>query len=230
MKLFPYKKNIDVGVYTMENSVIPKFMYKDIVKVNENKFGCPAVGSLNNRMYEVNSMFDVEIEFGFQNNEPYYNYQFPTDVYNDIPEIHNALSYTINTLQSDKSILTLQIVTDWAFVTDSKDLEIVTLPSLANLQTKNCRFVSGTYYPYGWIRNLNASWLLIDHKKPGKIKLSMNKPMLTFLFNKPINLKEIKPSKKILEYQKYMYEIVTYRNKINKIFPHILSKRPKKLL
>ena len=32
--LFPFKKNVDVGVFTMDNELIPKFMYKDIVKVN----------------------------------------------------------------------------------------------------------------------------------------------------------------------------------------------------
>lgn len=230
MKLFPYKKNIDVGVYFMENDLIPKFMEKDIVKVNENKFGCPAVGSLNNRMYEVNSMFDLEIEFGLKDNEPYFNYNFPTDIYKDIMEIHKILNYKISTMKSDDKTLTLQIISEFVFVTDDKDLEIITMPSMSNLQTENCRYVSGTYYPYAWLRNLNASWLLLDNNKPGYIKLSMEKPMMTFLFNKPINLKEIKPTKEILEYQKYMNEIVTYRNKINKIFPHILSKRPKKLL
>lgn len=230
MKLFPYKKNIDVGIYFMENDLIPKFMEKDIVKVNENKFGCPAVGSLNNRMYEVNSMFDLEIEFGLKDNEPYFNYNFPTDTYKDIMEIHKILNYKISTMKSDDKTLTLQIISEFVFVTDDKDLEIITMPSMSNLQTENCRYVSGTYYPYAWLRNLNASWLLLDNNKPGYIKLSMEKPMMTFLFNKPINLKAIKPTEQILEYQKYMNEIVTYRNKINKIFPHILSKRPKKLL
>lgn len=230
MKLFPYKKNIDVGVYFMENDLIPKFMEKDIVKINENKFGCPAVGSLNNRMYEVNSMFDLEIEFGLKDNEPYFSYNFPTDIYKDIMEIHKILNYKISTIKSDDKTLTLQIISEFVFVTDDKDLEIITMPSMSNLQTENCRYISGTYYPYAWLRNLNASWLLLDNNKPGYIKLSMEKPMMTFLFNKQINLKEIKPTTEILEYQKYMNEIVTYRNKINKIFPHVLSKRPKKLL
>lgn len=227
--LFPYKKNIDVGYFVLENSLIPKFMLQDIVKVNENKFGCPAVGSLNNRIYEINSMFDIEIEFGFKNNEPYYKYNYPLNIYKDNQDVHNTINNITDTLHIQNT-LTLQITTGNVFVTDNKNLELIVLPALEYIEVENCRFVSGSFIPYGWLRNINASWELINHNKPGFVKLSMNKPMITFLFNYPINLKEIEPSDKILNYHKYMYGIVNYRNKINKIFPHILSKRPKHLL
>lgn len=228
--LFPFKKNVDVGVFTMDNELIPKFMYKDIVKVNENKFGCPAVGSLNNRMYEINCMFDIEIEFGFRDNKPYYEYKYPVDIYKDVPDVHNVINNQINTSETDKDTLTLQVLTDHIFVTDNKELEIVILPSLDNVEVENCRYISGTFKPYGWLRNFNASWMLLDNNKPGLVKLSMNKSMTTFLFNMPVNLKVIEPTKEILDYHKYMYKIVNYRKKINNIFPFILSKRPKKFL
>jgi len=230
MNLFPYHKSVNVGTYNLQNDIIPKFMYKDLIPVNENKFGCPAVGSLNKRMYEMNSMFDIEIEFGFNKEKPYFKYKFPTDTYKDVPEVHKVLNYKISTLQSSSDVLTLQFIIDTVFVTDNKKLEIITLPSLDNLKTENCRYVSGTYHPYGWIRNLNASWILINKNKPAYVKLSMDKPLLTFLFNMPVNIKEIKPTQEMLDYHKYMYEIVTYRSKIKKIFPHILSKRPHKFL
>ena len=59
MNLFPIHKSVKVATYNLPNDIIPKFMYQDLKQVNENKFGCPAVGSLNKRMYEINSMFDI---------------------------------------------------------------------------------------------------------------------------------------------------------------------------
>ena len=177
-------------------------------KVNENKFGCPAVGSLNNRMYEINCMFDIEIEFGFRDNKPYYEYKYPVDIYKDVPDVHNVINNQINTSETDKDTLTLQVLTDHIFVTDNKELEIVILPSLDNVEVENCRYISGTFKPYGWLRNFNASWMLLDNNKPGLVKLSMNKSMTTFLFNMPVNLKVREPTKEILDYHKYMYKIV----------------------
>jgi len=171
MKLFPYKKNIDVGVYFMENDLIPKFMEKDIVKVNENKFGCPAVGSLNNRMYEVNSMFDLEIEFGLKDNEPYFNYNFPTDIYKDIMEIHKILNYKISTMKSDDKTLTLQIISEFVFVTDDKDLELTVLDP--SCETQNLKFISGGFNIYSWSRGLNVAYSIVDKNKSAKIKLSL---------------------------------------------------------
>jgi len=229
LKLFPIKKNINVGTFRLPNNSVPKFVYKDFKLINKNEFNCPSVGSMNNRMYEMDSMFDIEIEFGLKNNEPYYNYRFNTDVYKNTIKVHEAIGSLIR-VEYDNDIVTLQFITDSIIVTDDKDLELILLPPLETPEIENCKFVSGSFYPYAWLRNLNSSYVLSDNSKPGSIKLSMDKPLLTVLFNKPINLKEIKPTNEMFEYHQYMFDIVSYRKKINNIFPFILSKRPKKFL
>ena len=54
MKLFPEFKKSKVG-YFVYDDILHKSMYQEMYKVNKNTFSCPAVSSLNNRMFQVNN-------------------------------------------------------------------------------------------------------------------------------------------------------------------------------
>ena len=66
MKLFPEYKKSKVG-YFVYDDILHKSMYQEMYKVNKNTFSCPAVSSLNNRMFQVNNFMNVEVEYGVKN-------------------------------------------------------------------------------------------------------------------------------------------------------------------
>jgi len=113
-------------------------------------------------------------------------------------------------------------------LTDDKEIEITTLSP--NLPSENLSFIGGSFNIYSWARSLNSSYVLIDNNKSAKLKLSIDKPMLKFFFSKPINLEYKMFNDKQLKFIKSNYNIVKYRNNINKIYKTHLKRRPKKLL
>ena len=131
---------------------------------------------------------------------------------------------------SNKGSCTLQFATPVILVTDDKDLELSLIQPQHNIDIENAVFINGAFYPYGWLRILNAAYVQEDTNKPAKIKFDVNKSMYTVLFNKPVELNQIEPTEKILKYLKYSDKSINYHTNIKKIFDKVFKQRPKRML
>ena len=190
---------------------------------------CPAVAMVHSRLYYANSFLDIDINFGMKDGEPHYNYTF-TEEHPTSQFMHDLIKSVIRVqaLPNSNSTLHLQINSPYSFVTDTKGIELVSLPT--NIETENCVYVPGGLKPYYWIRNLNAAFLLTDMTKMGKVKLRIDKPMCLFYFNKPVDLKLTEQTEKIKSYIAETAGIVNYRSKIEKYYTNVINRRPRKLL
>ena len=188
---------------------------------------CPAVSMVHSRLYYANSYLDIDIEFGYRNDEPYYDYVFNENEHPVGKKMHTFIKEVIG-VQPMKSNVHLQISSPYSFITDNKDIEIVTIPPY--IECENCVYVPGGLKPYYWIRNLNAAFVLSDATKVGKIKLRVDKPMFFFYFNKPVDLKFTEQTEKIKSYIAQSHDIVNFRTGIEKYYMNVVSRRPKKLL
>ena len=99
-----------------------------------------------------------------------------------------------------------------------------------NVETENCVYVPGGLKPYYWIRNFSSAFLLNDQTKQAKVKLRIDKPILSFYFNKPVNLKLIEETEAIKFYKAQNHGIVNFRNNLEKYYMNVISRRPRKLL
>jgi len=124
--------------------------------------------------------------------------------------------------------MSIQFLTPYAFVTDTKDVSVMTVPPPLNYN--NCSYVSGELYIRDWVRHLNVALVLLDNSKPATVELSVDVPMLMFAFNKQIHLKYTEMTDKVYKYKKQITGIVNYRKGIMNLYEDIKSRRPKKLL
>jgi len=220
--------------YIIYPSEIPQGVFAEIKKYPTiiKKTGCPAVQSIDNKFWYVNSYIDMEIEFGFKNNESYFKYKYNEKIHPKTDFVHNLINSNIfiNTaITNGKNYLDLQIGSPYAFITDDKHLEVNTIPP--QIEYNNCVYVPGGLKPANWIRTLNSAFILDNPKKPASIKFSVNKPMLSFYFNKPIDLQYTEYDGKIKQYHERSNNIVNYRKKLEEnIMKNIIKKRKKKLL
>jgi len=227
-----YKKNKSNCKYIINpiflSQDIPIGLFNSIEKYyDKNVFGCPSVSYVNDRLYKVNSYLDVEFVVGIKNNEPYYNYTINDKTLQTTELVHNLIKQVAQ-VSIVNNVLNFQIISPYAFITDDKDLDVITLRP--NIKTKNFKYVSGGLKPYYWIRNLNSAWQLIDNNDIGILNFTLDSPMLNFVFNKSVDLKYIEPNDKIIKYLNQNKFIIGYRKNINKVLPTVLSRRPKKLL
>lgn len=206
---------------------LPKSIFHNIEKNNLGKFGCPSVNSLKDRVYNVNSYFTIEIEYGIKDNEPYYEYTLDKKTTTLTNRVHDLLNEVLQ-VSYVNNIINLQLLSPYAFVTDDKDLEVIT--TTPNMKTENSIYVSGSLKPYSWVRNLNSAWTLKNNKKPGKLYFNLADPFLSFIFNKNVDLQYMETNEKILNYINQSLEIVTLRQNLSKIYKTALSRRPKNLL
>lgn len=204
---------------------IPKGIFPDIQSVN-NKIGCPSVSSANDRLFVINSFLDVDIEFGYKDNKPYYKYEL-NNKHPFREDMHRFMSDTIG-CHYEKGIVHLQIISPYYLVTDDKELDIYTLNP--NNEMENCTYVSGSFKPYYWIRNFNSTYLLTNHDKPATVKLRINKPLLSFVANKKLDIEFFYPSEKVLNYHSQSSAVINYRNNLSDVYKTIFNRRPKKLL
>lgn len=208
----------------------PKGIFPNIEKYSNliYKTKCPSVTSVQNRLYYVNSFLDIDITFGVKDNQPYSNYNL-TNEHPPGHTIHDLVTTFVH-VESLKSNATahLQINLPYSFVTDVKDIELVSLP--VNVETENCVYVPGGLKPYYWIRNFSCAFLLNDTTKDAKVKLRVDKPICLFYFNKPVDLKLTEETEKIKSYKDQNAGIVNYRNNIEKYYMNVISRRPRKLL
>tara|TARA_Y100001972_G_C7596685_1_gene299025 strand:- start:301 stop:1002 length:702 start_codon:yes stop_codon:yes gene_type:complete len=227
--LFNNFKTSSVG-YIINEFECPKGIVPNIEKYSNliYKTKCPSVSSIHNRLYYANSILDVDIEFGIKNNQPYYNYNF-TDEHPPSDLMHNLVRKIVHVqpLKNNASVH-LQVHSPYSFITDVKDIELVNLP--IDVESENCVYVPGGLKPYYWIRNFSSAFLLDDETKQAKVKLRIDKPILSFYFNKPVNLKLIEETEAIKSYREQNAGIVNFRNNLEKYYMNVISRRPKKLL
>lgn len=231
MLLFNNFKTTDVKYYLNPPSdfaYLPSGIFPNVEKYSNKIYStkCPATATIHSRLYYVNSFLDIDIEFGVKNDELYYNYYF-TKEHPNFSDMHDFCKRVIK-IDKTKGQINLQIFSPYIFVTDSKDIEIVSLPP--NIDCENCIYVAGGLKPYYWLRNLNAAFLLDDETKIAKVKLRIDKPMCLFYFNKPVNLQYMEATEKIKTYAQSTNNIVAFRNKLEKYYMNVVSRRPRKLL
>jgi hypothetical protein len=225
--LFLNKKTIPVQYYGLENNLYPKFMEKEIKQTKIESFGCPAISSMNKRIFDIFPMVSMEIEFWNDGEKAFYEYQIDKKNFGTDKALHDLINDQVVIDYTDKAML--QIKDKWTFVTDHKDLYITLIPN-ENLKTKNTEFIFGSFYPYGWIRGLNLALKQKDKNKKSKVILDENEAMFRVLFSKAVDLKRVDPTEEMLNYEKYQYDITLYLRNISSRFNGILAKRPKRLL
>lgn len=232
MLLFNNFKTTDVKYYITRDKTnfadYPSGLYSSVEKYSNKIYStkCPAVATIHSRLYYVNSFLDIDIEFGIKNDDLYYNY-YLTKEHPKYQEMHDFCKEVINITKINGQI-NLQIKSPYIFVTDSKDVEIVSLPP--NVDCENCVYVPGGLKPYYWLRNLNSAFLLDDETKMAKVKLRIDKPMSLFYFNKPVNLQYMEATEKIKTYAESTNNIVSFRNRLEKYYMNVVNRRPRKLL
>ena len=202
-------------------------MIHNLETPNLNKFGCPSISSVNNKIYNANSFVSVEIEYGLKDGEPYYNYDLNEKDMQLNNDMHTLIKSLI-VLQYDNNLINLQLLAPYAFVTDDKELEFTTV--MPNMKTENSIYIHGGFKPYYWVRTFNSSWTLKDISKPGKLYFDVNTPFISVVFNKCIDLKYMEITNKIKNYIDESFEVNRFRRNLNKIYNNAISRRPKKLL
>ena len=230
MNVYPKLNKTKVGYFYTDSETFHKSLEQQFDKINFNEYGCPAVGGLNNRFFKLNALASVSVKFGVKDNEPYYTYEIDTKVHQATELMHNFINDNLNVRLSNTGKCVLQFTTPVVFVTDDKDLEMTLLQPQNNIDINNAIFINGSFYPYGWLRVLNSAYVQIDNTKESSIVFDTSKDMYSLFFNKPIDLKEIEPTKKILNYLKYSDKSINYHKNIKQIFNKVFKKRPKHLL
>ena len=230
MNVYPKLNKTKVGYFYIDSETFHKSLEQPFEKINSNEYGCPAVGGLNNRFFKLNALASVSVKFGVKDNEPYYTYEIDTKVHQATELMHNFINDNLNVRLSNTGKCVLQFTTPVVFVTDDKDLEMTLLQPQNNIDINNAVFINGSFYPYGWLRVLNSAYVQIDNTKESSIVFDTSKDMYSLFFNKPIDLKEIEPTEKILNYLKYSDKSINYHKNIKQIFNKIFQKRPKHLL
>ena len=215
--------------YTENKQTIPSSLFTHPQPVQTNEVMCPAVQSVSNRLFSCQSFITIEITFSIKNNDVYYEYDFSAKEFQSTPEMHNVIKELFETeLVNGKAVL--QFTSNLSFITDTKDVEVVCVPS-PNVNTTNCSFVSGGFYITNWIRPVNDAFIQIDNTKEAKVKLKFGEPMLYVLFNKPVVLNHlIDIPDHTKKYSYSMFNITRYLKNINKHYSRIKKNRPNKLL
>jgi len=206
---------------------LPKAIFKNIESNNFSKFNCPSVNVVNDKVFTVNSFINLEVEYGLKNNEPYYNYLLDSKTSVITEDLHNIIKNMLQ-ISYNNNVINLQLLSPYTFITDDKELEIIT--TTPNMKNENSIYVSGGLKPYSWIRNLNSAWTLKNYKKPGKLYFNLKDPFINFIFNKNVNLEYMEPNDKILNYIDQNLHIVNIRKNLKDIYKTTLNRRPKKLL
>jgi len=229
-EVFNFLKKTKVKYIVIPENNTPKGFYPNINFYPTDNTGCPAMASSNNRILYVNAPYNIDIEFGLnEQGEAYYNYEFDDSMNPLTTSMHGLINQTFSiSYDKDAGQLHLQILQPYQFVTDNIELEITTLPT--PIETTNGHYVIGAIKPGNWVRNLNFAFMSDDVNKPTKVSLKSDKPIMMYCFSKPIDLEYIEPTDKILKYRHQSNGILDYRKKLSDVYKHVVSRRPKKLL
>lgn len=207
---------------------IPKSIFNNLETPDLNRFGCPSIASVKNKIYSANCFVSVEIEFGLKDNEPYYNYVLDEKSMQINNDVHALIKSLIVLQYDNNNAINLQLLAPYAFVTDDKELEFTTV--MPNMKTENCNYIHGGFKPYYWVRSFNSSWTLKDINKPGKLYFDINNSFISVIFNKSVDLKYMEITKDINNYLNESFRINSFRKNLNIIYKNAISRRPRKLL
>ena len=228
--VYPRKRKTKAGYFYIPHDFMHPSLQQELQKINRNVYGCPSIGGLNDRLFTLPSILSVEVEFGINEEGPYYNYMLDEKVHNTSADMHTLMGDMLSVRAADDGRAVLQQTISMIFVTDDKDLEMTLMNPLDNVDKDNCSAVIGSFYPYAWLRPINLAWIQEDVTKPAKITLVKGKPCNTIFFNKPLNLKEIEPTKEILDYMSFTTASINFHRNIRTIFTNIKKKRPRYML
>lgn len=222
-----YFLNKKVFKYELQEK-IPLGLYKNLQFLNTKNTGCPAIQSSSNRVLNLFPPVEVDLEIYDADTNPQYKYTFNKSIHPTTNDMHDFVTSLVGIIKEKNNLVHLQILQPVCFLTDDKELEIVTVPP--NIEVKNLEYISGAMKPYYWIRNLNTTYKIIDNTKNAHIKIKIDKPIMTYVFNKSIKLEYVDTNKTIENYYDQNKRIIQYRLKLNSLYKDIVTRRPKKLL
>lgn len=222
-----YFINKKVFKYELQEK-IPFGIYKNLKFSNTKNTGCPAISSANNRVLSLYSPVEVNLELYNLDKKPEYKYEFNNKIHPTTNDMHDFIKSLVGIIKEKNNLIHLQILQPICFLTDDKELEIITVPP--NIEVNNLEYISGSLKPYYWIRNLNSTYKVINNTKKAYIKIKVDKPIMTFVFNKPINLKYVETNSVIENYYDQNKRIIQYRLQLNNLYKDIFTRRPKKLI
>lgn len=225
--MFSNLQRVEVGYVILDDGIIPSGVYSNINKQETPGIGCPSVSSASDRILSAYSYLDIVIDVWVEEDRPVFKYRFKENSHPLTEEMHEFVNRSIQ-LDLTNNVMTLQIKAPYCFITDDPELEFITVPP--QVKTKNLSYVPGTLKPYGWIRNINSTWKLDNNKKPGQIELSLDDRLITYVFNKKINLQYMDPTEQIKNYVNQTNNVLLYRLKTKRIFNNLLARRPKRFL
>lgn len=212
--------------YTLFSGDEAQALFKPPEIINNINAGCPAQSTMHNRLVALYPAASFELEVYFNAGQPFYKYEIDTSVHTEKDEIHNYLKNNILLESPKENILDIQLFLNYAIVTDDKDLEMTTLPPY-EMETKLAEYVYGNYNPYSWLRPINSVWYVQDGTV---LKFDRDIPATYLLFNKPISLSYVANEGKIANFLQETKNITAYAKQVKKLYPNVLSRRPKKLL
>jgi len=230
--LFPLNKKNKVqysilNVDTLKDHAIGLWQNVEKYPNYSKDFGCPAVNSVTNRIYYVNSPFTIEVKFGLNNNnEPYYTYEYDTNVH-PISDAIKELLEIIFHVEVNNNRPTFQVLLPYGFITDN-DITLTTIGP--NIMSKNVVYVPGSLNIKNWIRNVNSAWTLEDVKQEGVLYFDINKPIIQYIFDKPVDLKYAEITDKQNKYYLQSKGLLNFKLNISNAYKYIIKRRPKKLL
>ena len=218
------KTKVNYFIVTDHNNWHPT-LYQPIEPAVHNKVGCPAMGSVANRIFNVKPTISIDLEFGHKNTELYFNYEFDKKEFSETLNNHDMIKAMIHT-QQNHGIVSLHFNLGIVFFSDDKDLELM----LVGSDGDNCTFTAGAFKIHSWLRPVNASWYLNETDSPGAVSLDFYKPVMQIVFNKPVSLSEVAYEGPAKNYYKYMMHVNMHKRNISKFFHHVKNKRPKRLI
>lgn len=220
----------DKFLFDTDNSLygkLPKGLFNGVKDYgNNNNVGCPAVIATMNRVFVIPCPVDLTVEWGIKNGEPYHNYEYKNFIPNS-----NVAKYFIDTCiasRNTNNIGNFQFLTPYAFVTDTKGIEVMTVPP--QIKHENCKYQYGGFYIHSYVRQLNSNWVLIDKDKPAKIHFKKGEPLVTVYFNKSIDLNYMSVSETLENYIHQNIHIAAYKRGLADFTKQLFSRRPKSLM
>ena len=179
--------------------------------------------SMKNRILNILSPIDIDITI---NKDDTYDYTF-SNKYKNNELVHSYIknNFVIETINNN--FKNFQYLTPYTFVSNDDDLEIISIEG--NVQVDNMKFITGSFYAGKWIRNINASWYVIDTNKVSKINIKEGDVLTKIVLNKSCSLEYIEENNLIKNYKSNISKLLKYKVSIQNNIEDIVRRKPKQL-
>ena len=137
-----YFLNKKVFKYELQEK-IPFGIYKNLEFLNTKNTGCPAIQSANNRVLNLFSPVEVDLEIYNADKNPQYKYTFNKSIHPTTNDMHDFVKSLVGIIKEKNNMVHLQILQPVCFLTDDKELEIITVQP--NIQVDNLEYISGAF-------------------------------------------------------------------------------------